>query len=46
MIMFMKNIAIAGGFLFLVANGPGAYALDNRTPVKASDEVVGQEETA
>ena len=31
MIMFMKNIAIAGGFLFLVANGPGALALDNRT---------------
>ncbi len=30
MIMFMKNFAIAGGFLFLVANGPGAYALDNR----------------
>ena len=31
MIMFMKNIAIAGGLLFLVANGPGAFALDNRT---------------
>ncbi len=31
MIMFMKNIAIAGGLLFLVAHGPGAYALDNRT---------------
>lgn len=31
MILFMKNIAITGGFLFLVANGPGAYALDNRT---------------
>ncbi len=30
MIMFLKNIAIAGGFLFLVANGSGAYALDNR----------------
>ena len=30
MIMFMKNIAIAGGFLFLVANGPGKYAMDNR----------------
>ena len=30
MIMFMKNIAIAGGFLFLVAHGPGSYALDNR----------------
>ena len=29
-IMFTKNIAIAGGFLFLVAHGPGAYALDNR----------------
>jgi putative oxidoreductase len=30
MIMFMKNIAIAGGFLFLVGHGPGSYALDNR----------------
>ena len=29
-IMFMKNVAIAGGFLFLVANGAGALALDNR----------------
>ena len=29
-INFMKNIAITGGFLFLVANGPGAFALDNR----------------
>ena len=30
MIMLMKNIAIAGGFLFLVANGPGKFAMDNR----------------
>ena len=30
MIMFMKNISIAGGFLFLVANGAGHYSLDNR----------------
>ena len=30
MIMFMKNIAIAGGFLILVANGAGNYSLDNR----------------
>lgn len=30
MILFMKNLAIAGGFLFLVANGPGALSLDNR----------------
>ena len=29
-LMFMKNIAIAGGFLFLVAFGPGKYAIDNR----------------
>lgn len=31
MINFMKNMSIAGGFLFLVANGAGAYSLDNRT---------------
>lgn len=30
MTMFMKNIAIAGGFLMIVAHGAGAYALDNR----------------
>ena len=29
MIMFMKNIAIAGGLLLLVAQGAGSYALDN-----------------
>jgi len=29
-ILFMKNIGLAGGLLLLVANGPGAYALDNR----------------
>ncbi|WP_348525088.1 DoxX family protein [Marinicella meishanensis] len=29
-IMFMKNVAIAGGFLLLVAHGPGRYAIDNR----------------
>lgn len=34
-IMFMKNIAIAGGFLFLVAYGAGAYSLDNRLRNKA-----------
>jgi len=27
---FLKNVTIAGGFLVLVAQGPGAYALDNR----------------
>lgn len=30
MIMFLKNISIAGGFMFLVALGAGAYSLDNR----------------
>lgn len=29
-IMFMKNIGLAGGFLFLVAHGAGAFSLDNR----------------
>jgi len=29
-IMFMKNIGLTGGLLLLIANGPGAYALDNR----------------
>lgn len=27
-ILFLKNIAMAGGFLFLVANGAGRYSLD------------------
>ncbi len=30
MTLFMKNISIAGAFLILVAQGPGAYALDNK----------------
>lgn len=30
MLLFSKNIAIAGGFLFLVAFGAGGYSLDNR----------------
>jgi len=30
MIMFMKNISIAGGFLMIVSLGGGAYSLDNR----------------
>ena len=34
MILFMKNIAIAGGFLFIVAHGPGAFALDNFSTFK------------
>ena len=29
-IMFMKNIAIAGGVLFLVAHGAGILSVDNR----------------
>jgi len=30
MIMFMKNFAIAGGFLLLAVHGAGAYSVDNR----------------
>lgn len=29
-IMFMKNIAITGGFLFLVVNGAGKISVDNK----------------
>lgn len=29
-IMFLKNLAIAGGFLFLVINGAGRISLDRR----------------
>ena len=28
MILFMKNFAMAGGFLFLVAHGAGAFSVD------------------
>lgn len=31
MTMFLKNFAIAGGFLFLVAFGPGAFSIDERS---------------
>jgi putative oxidoreductase len=30
MIMFLKNVAIAGGFLLLAANGAGSLSLDRR----------------
>jgi len=29
-IMFLKNLAMAGGFLFLVQNGAGTLSVDNR----------------
>ncbi|MDV6347151.1 DoxX family protein [Nitrosomonas sp. Is35] len=30
MIMFLKNIAITGGFILLAVHGAGGYSLDNR----------------
>ncbi len=30
MILFLKNVAVAGGFLILAANGPGSLSLDAR----------------
>lgn len=33
MIQFMKNIAIAGGFLTLVAHGAGPWSIDGRSRV-------------
>ena len=37
-IMFMKNVAIAGGLLFLVRNGAGELSLDNRHKEGLNDQ--------
>lgn len=36
MIMFLKNLSIAGGFLLLVANGAGPLSLDRRFAKKGA----------
>lgn len=36
-ILFWKNIAIAGGFLLLAANGPGALSIDERRRTTPAD---------
>ena len=33
-ILFMKNVAIAGAFLLLLSQGPGAWAIDSRSNPK------------
>ena len=33
-ILFMKNVAIAGAFLLLLSQGPGAWAFDSRQNLK------------
>ncbi|MEM1411886.1 MAG: DoxX family protein [Pseudomonadota bacterium] len=35
LIAFLKNVALAGGFLMIVAQGAGAFALDNLRTGKA-----------
>jgi len=35
-LMLMKNFAIAGGFLFLVARGAGEWSLDARTAARSA----------
>jgi putative oxidoreductase len=36
-ILFLKNLAMAGGFLVLAAHGPGDISLDNRSSRPAYD---------
>jgi uncharacterized membrane protein YphA (DoxX/SURF4 family) len=36
MIMFFKNLSIAGGFLLLAANGAGPLSLDRRAAKQGS----------
>ncbi len=36
--MFMKNIAMTGGFLFLVRHGAGELSIDNRRSVAVGSE--------
>ena len=36
-IMFMKNIAMAGGFLFLVVHGAGPFSVDNTLKGRKSE---------
>lgn len=36
-IMFLKNLAMAGGFMILAAHGPGDISLDNRNSRPAAD---------
>ncbi len=36
--MFMKNVAMAGGFLFLVRHGAGELSIDNRRSVAVGSE--------
>jgi uncharacterized membrane protein YphA (DoxX/SURF4 family) len=38
--MFWKNFAIAGGFLMLAANGPGALSHDAGLGVRRREEAV------
>lgn len=37
MINFMKNLSLMGTMVFLIANGPGPWSLDNRKRRKAVD---------
>ena len=39
MIMFMKNFAIAGGLMFLVAHGAGAFSFDNASQTLGRDSI-------
>lgn len=40
LIQFMKNLSLMGTMVFLMANGPGPWSLDGRTPaVESADDI-------
>ncbi len=41
MIQFMKNLSLMGTMLFVIANGPGAFSLDNRASVSGKKTRTG-----
>jgi len=46
MISFLKNLALMGAMVFLMANGTGPMSLDNKRTSKQENEMISRDETA